>query len=117
MLYLYLGYVVTQLYALVGVFSKNTVAASAIFFSLVVFAIWSFVPTLGYAFAKAIGAHGHSNKVTLLVVGIIIALIENSLTYFNVLNDQQHYIGTTIVFVLFFFCAFLPLNIKQKSSL
>jgi len=53
--------IATQLYAIIGVFSKNTVAASAIFFSLVVFAIWSFIPILGYAFAKGIGAHGHTN--------------------------------------------------------
>ena len=36
MLYLYLGYVVTQLYAIAEVFSKNTLALSALLFSLVV---------------------------------------------------------------------------------
>jgi len=117
MLYLYLGYVVSQLYAIIGVFTKNTVAASAMFFSLVVFVIWSFIPILGYAFAKAIGAHGHTNRVTLLVVGISIALIENGLTYFNLLTQQQHNIATTIVFSLFFLCAYFPLNTKEKLSL
>ena len=114
MLYLYLGYVVIQLYAIVDVFSKNTIAPSAIFFSLVVFVIWSFIPILGYAFAKAIGAHGHTNKITLLVSGIIIALIENGLTYFNLLSDKQYNIGTSIVFLLFFLIAYLPLSTKEK---
>ncbi|PKI13205.1 hypothetical protein [Colwellia sp. 12G3] len=115
MLYLYLGYVVIQLYAIVGVFSKNTVAASAVFFSFVVFVIWSFIPILGYAFAKAIGARGHSNKVTLLVSGILIALIENALTYFNLLTHKQYNIGTIIVFLLFFLVAYLP-RYKEKTS-
>ena len=115
MLYLYLGYVVIQLYAIVGVFSKNTVAASAMFFSLVVFVIWSFIPILGYALAKAIGAHGHNNKLTLFVSAIIIALIENGLTYFNLLSNKQYNIGTTIVFLLFFLVAYIPLA-KQKVS-
>jgi len=117
MLYLYLGYVVTQLYAIIGVFTKNTVAASAIFFSLVVFVIWSFIPILGYAFAKAIGAPGQTNKVILLMAGISFALIENGLTYFNFLTEQQHNIGTAIVFLLFFLCAYFPLNTKEKLSL
>ncbi|PKG85206.1 hypothetical protein CXF85_06305 [Colwellia sp. 75C3] len=115
MLYLYLGYVVIQLYAIVGVFSKNTLAASALFFSLVVFVIWSFIPILGYALAKAIGAHGHSNKLTLFFSAIIIALIENGLTYFNLLSDKQYNIGTTIVFLLFFLVAYIPLA-KQKIT-
>ncbi len=117
MLYLYLGYVVSQLYAIIGVFTKNTVAASSIFFSLIVFAIWSFIPILGYAFAKAIGAHGHTNPVTLLVLGISIALIENGLTYFNLLTHQQHNISTIIIFILFFLCAYLPLNINNSTRL
>lgn len=53
MLYLYLGYVVTQLYAIAEVFSKNTMAPSALLFSLVVFVIWSFIPVLAYLLAKA----------------------------------------------------------------
>ena len=80
------------------------------------FAIWSkFIPILGYAFAKTIGAHGQTNKVTLLVAGISIALIENGLIYFNLLSQQQHNIGTAIVFLLFFLCAYLPLNTKKAS--
>lgn len=115
MLYLYLGYVVTQFYAIADVFSKNTVAPSAIFFSLVVFVIWSFIPLLGYLFAKSIGAKGHANKPTLLIAGIVVALIENSLTYFNLLSDKQFNIGTGIVFLLFLLIAYLPLN-KQKMA-
>ena len=105
---------IRQLYAIVDVFSKNTVAASAIFFSLVVFIIWSFIPVLGYLLAKAIGAKGNANRSSLLIAGIIVALIENGLQYFNILNNKQLDIGTAVVVVLFFLIAYLPLN-KQKS--
>lgn len=113
MLYLYLGYVVIQLYAIISVFSKNSVATSSVFFSLVVFVIWSFIPILGYEIAKFVGAHGHSNRLTLFISGIIIALIENSLVFFNLLNNKQYNIGTTIVFLLFFLVAYIPRK-KQK---
>jgi len=115
MLYLYLGYVVTQFYSIIDVFSKNNVAASAIFFSLVVFVIWSFIPVLGYPIARAVGAKGNASKTTLLVAGVAIALTENGLTYFNLLSDKQYNIGTAIVFSLFFFFAYLPLT-KPKPT-
>lgn len=115
MLYLYLGYLVSQLYTVVGVFSKNNVAPSAIFFSLVVFIIWSFIPVLGYLLAKSLGAIGHSNKIFLFTTGVAIALIENSFSYFNLLSDKQHDIGTAIVFSLFFFIAYIP-QAKQKLA-
>lgn len=117
MLYLYLGYVFTQFYSIVGVFSKNDVAPSAIFFSLLVFIIWSFIPVLGYRIAKAIGAKGYANKVALLISGVVIALIENSFTYFNLLSDKQYNIGTAIVCVLFFMIAYLPLSKPQVAEL
>jgi len=117
MLYLYLGYVVAQFYAIFNVFTKNTVAPSAIFFSLVVFVIWSFIPVIGYAIAKAFGAGGQSNNITLIVSGMIIALIENSLTYFNLLEEQQYNIATAIVFGLFFIVAYLPLSKQKIASL
>lgn len=115
MLYLYLGYVVTQFYSIVGVFSKTTVAPSALFFSLVVFVIWSFIPLMGYLLAKKIGAKGHATKVTLLIAGIVIALIENSLTFFNLINEQHYNIGTALVFFLCFIVAYLPLSKKQND--
>jgi len=114
MLYLYLGYVLTQFYAIAEVFSKNTVAPSAVFFSLIVFVIWSFMPVLGYLFAKAIGAKGFANKSTLLIAGVVVALIENGLVHFNILDDKQLNTGTAIVLLLFFLIAYLPLN-KQKN--
>ncbi len=110
MLYLYLGYVVTQFYSIIDVFLKNSVAPSAIFFSLVVFVIWSFIPVLGYPLAKAIGAKGYADKIPLVFAGIVIALIENGLTYFSLISDKQYNIGTAIVFLLFFMLAYLPIN-------
>jgi hypothetical protein len=99
------------------VFSKNTVAPSAIFFSLIVFVIWSFIPVLGYLFAKVIGAKGYASKVVLFIAGIVIALIENALTYFYLLKEQQYTIATVIVFLLFFLLAYLPINkLKQAKT-
>ena len=117
MLYLYLGYVITQSYAIVGVLSKNDLAPSALLFSLVVFVIWSFLPVLGFVLAKVLGANGYAKKLTLLLAGVSIALIENGLTYFNLLSEQQYNIGTSIVFLLFFLVAYLPLNKQRISSL
>jgi len=115
MLYLYLGYVITQFYAIADVFSSNNIAPSAMFFSLVVFVIWSFIPVLGYTLAKSLGALGHSNKFVLLIAGVTIALIENGFTYFNLLTDKQYDIGTAIVFILFFLFAYLPIK-EQKLT-
>ncbi len=116
MLYLYLGYVVTQFYAIFDVFTKATIAPSAIFFSLIVFIIWSFIPVLGYFFGKMLGARGLANNITLFIAGIVVALIENGLTYFNILNDKQFNIGAAVVLVLFFFIAYLPLNKPPLSK-
>jgi len=116
MLYLYLGYVVTQFYAIVDVFTRNTVAPSAIFFSLIVFVIWSFIPVLGYLLAKTIGAKGYASTLNLFLGGIVIALLENGLTYFNLLSQQQYNIATAIVFFLFFLLAYVPLNKPKLAS-
>ena len=117
MLYLFLGYVITQFYAIAEVFSRTDIAPSAMFFALIVFIIWSFLPVLGYALAKNFGALGHSNHTVLILAGVIIALLENGLSYFNFLSDKQHDIGTAIVFTLFFAFAYLPFKRTELASL
>ena len=80
MLYLYLGYVVTQLYAITEVFSTPP------------------------------GAQGQASKVSLFISGVVIALVEHGFSYLNLLTDKQHAISSAIVFLLFFLVAYLPLN-------
>ncbi len=116
MWYLYLGYVVIQFYAIADVFSRNSLAASAVVFSIAVFFIWSFIPMLGYILAKALGAKGHAKSLPLLLCGVAIALSENGLTYFNLISEQQYNIGTAMVFLLCFVIAYLPLNKHETVS-
>jgi len=116
MWYLYLGYVVIQFYAIADVFSRNSLAASAVLFSIVVFIIWSFIPMLGYILAKALGAKGYAKRIPLLLCGVIIGLSENALTYFNLIAEKQYNIGTALVFILCFVIAYLPLNRQELAS-
>ena len=116
MWYLYLGYVVIQFYAIADVFSRNSLAASAVLFSIAVFIIWSFTPMLGYLLAKALGAKGYAKKIPLLLCGVIIGLSENALTYFNLIAEKQYNIGTALVFILCFVIAYLPLNRQELAS-
>ena len=85
MLALYFGYLLVQTYGIIDVFMKNTIAPSAAFFSIIVFLIWSFIPLLGYAAAKALGAKGIASKPLLVILGICIALFENSWFYFEII--------------------------------
>lgn len=117
MFYLFLGYVITQFYAIAEVFASNNIAPSAMFFALIVFIIWSFIPVLGYALARKLKAPGYSNKMILIGAGITIALFENGLTYFNFLTDAQHDIGTAIVFSLFFAFAYSNKFIGAEQKL
>ncbi|KGJ94364.1 hypothetical protein [Colwellia psychrerythraea] len=116
MWYLYLGYVVIQFYAIIDVFSRNSLAVSAVLFSIVVFIIWSFIPILGYILAKALGAKGYAKRIPLLLCGVIIGLSENALTYFNLIAEKQYNIGTALVFILCFVIAYLPLNRQELAS-
>ncbi len=109
-LYLYLGYFLVKLYSVVGVLSQQKLAFSALFFSIVVFFVWSFIPVLAYLFAKLIGAKGRSSAKVLFVIGASAALLENALFYFNVLTPYQGDRGTLIVMGIFFITAYFSLK-------
>ena len=108
-LYLYLGYLLVKLYSVIGVLSQEKIALSALFISIVVFFIWSFIPVLAYLFAKLIGAKGRSSAKALFVIGASAALLENALFYFNVLTPYQGDRGTLIVMGIFFITAYFSL--------
>jgi hypothetical protein len=71
---------------------------------------------LGYVLAKALGAKGYAKRLSLLLCGVIIALSENALTYFNLIAEKQYNIGTVLVFILCFVIAYLPLNKQVVAS-
>ena len=86
------------------------------FFSIVVVFLWSFIPFIGYWVAKLFKANGKTSKYTLLVFGIGIGIIENSLFYFNCLTNEQSIIGTIIVFFLFFIVAYISTNKTEVNG-
>lgn len=114
MLPLYYGYLVFQLYLVFGLFFKVSISASAVFFSVIVFFIWTFMPILGYALAKLLGAKGENSPKILFAIGLIIGLVEQAWFYFNISIRDQSNISTFIVFLLFFAVAFI--SFPQKAS-
>lgn len=116
MLYLYLGYFVVQFIPLIERLFFSNISISAMFFSIVVFFLWSFIPMLGYLLAKLLKANGNLNKYFLFGFGAGAGLIENGLYYFDILTHDENVIVTLLVCLLFFICAFITLD-KRKFRL
>lgn len=113
-MYLYLGYLLVLLYSLMNKLWQANMPISAVFFSIVVFFIWSFVPVSGYWLAKLCKAGGQASSTALFVFGASIGLLEKGLYYFAILTKTQNTIGTLIVFILFFAVAYISINkVKQ----
>ncbi len=109
MLYLYLGYIFAQSYAVIEKLVTESISALAIFFSIVVFIIWSTFPVAGYLLAKAFKARGNLNNKALLASGFALGFVENILFHFNILPYGWESAGTFIVFGLSFGLAFVYL--------
>ncbi|MEW6991704.1 hypothetical protein AADZ91_13605 [Colwelliaceae bacterium 6441] len=108
MLYLYLGYLFIQSFPVVKKLTNESIAPTAVFFSLIVFLIWSFIPVLGYTFACLIKQTKQQTTTILLIYGALVALIENSLFYFNILTYEENILSTLLSALLFFVVAFMP---------
>ena len=109
MLYLYLGYVLAQLYAVIEKLLTESISPVAMFFSIVVFIIWSTFPVAGYLLAKAFKAKGNLSNKALLASGFALGFVENILFHFNILPYGWESAGTFIVFGLSFGLAFVYL--------
>ena len=109
MLYLYLGYVLAQLYAVIEKLLTESISPVAMFFSIVVFIIWSTFPVVGYLLANAFKAKGNLNNKALLASGFALGFVENILFHFNILPYGWESAGTFIVFGLSFGLAFVYL--------
>ncbi len=107
MWYLYLGYIVAQSYAVIEKLIFSSITPLAMFFSLVVFFIWSTFPVAGYLLAKICRAPGYLNNKVLLGCGFVLGFVENILFHFNLLTYGQETLGTFIVFCLSFILAFI----------
>jgi len=120
MLYLFLGYASVQSYSFIKVLAGSNYPLSVFIFSLAVFLIWSFIPVLGYFFAKLIGAKGKSHKFALLVFGLSAGLFEKALYHFDIITFNGDMLGTIIVGILLFCSAFIsikpPTNNKQTIT-
>ncbi len=120
MIPLYLGYLIFQLYLVIGLFFKVSISASAVFFSVIVFLIWTFLPLAGYLIAKLLGARGTATNRVLFCFGLTIGALEQAWFYFNITSQEQGNLSTFIVFVLFFCVAYISLptdKATEKESL
>ena len=116
MLYLYIGYILAQSYAVIEKLVVSNIAPLAMFFSVVVFIIWSVFPVVGYLLAKVCKANGNLNNKTLMVCGLVLGCVENVLFHFNILTYGQESLGTLIVFCLSFALAYVSLNKKLQQG-
>jgi len=114
--YLYFGYLFFNFLILLNKLLHENITTSAVLFSVAVIFIWSFIPFIGYLVAKILKANTKNNKYILLFLGFGIGLFERSLFYFDVLTHKQTFIGTIIVFLLFFLIAYLPTKSSNKES-
>ena len=110
MLYLYLGYIFAQSYAVTEKLVTASISPLAIFFSIVVFIIWSIFPVAGYLLAKVFKAKGNLNNKALLASGFALGFVENILFHFNILPYGWESAGTFIVFGMSFGLAFICLT-------
>lgn len=113
MLYLYFGYFVVQFIPLIERLFFSNISILAMFFSVVVFFLWSFIPVLGYLLAKILKANGNLNKYFLFAFGAGAGLIENGLYYFDILTYDENVLVTLLVCMLFFICAYIS---KDKTK-
>ncbi|WP_085299352.1 hypothetical protein [Cognaticolwellia mytili] len=110
MLYLYLGYILAQTFAVIEKLMTATMSPLALFFSIVAFVIWSAFPMLGYLLAKVFKAKGNLNNKTLLASGFALGFVENILFHFDILPYGWEGAGTFIVATLAFCLAFVCLT-------
>lgn len=107
MLYLYLGYLCTQLYSTYTVIAKTPMSVTALIFSVSVFLIWGFVPVIGYVFAKMINAKGRASSIFMLGFGLFAGILENALFYFDILTNDEVFLGLVLVGIMFFIIAYI----------
>ncbi len=110
MWYLYAGFVSVQLYNALKVLLFTSASASAIFFSVIVFIIWTVLPVSAYAIAKLCGGRSNYKPWVLIVLGAAIALIEKLIFHLGLFGKDEFALGMGFAAILFFILAYSPNN-------
>ena len=117
MLYLYLGFLLTQSPVVIKVIYNANIPLLTIAFSIIVFMIWSLFPILGFALGKGVGklinVKTYCNKYILFTLGCSISIIEQALFHFEILSQKDGYAAMLVTASLFFGAAFVSLSRKQ----
>ncbi len=108
--YLYLGFLLGQSFSVVQVIYNASIPLLTIVFSIVVFLTWSFLPLMGYALARLLGAQLKYTKYWLIALGLMISLIEQVIYYYDVTTSKDGYATILVTASLFFAVAYLPLS-------
>lgn len=116
MFYLYFGYVIAQSISVIEKFSVSNISASAAFFSIIVFLIWSFFPITGYLVAKLFKAQGQLSSMMLFIFGIGLGVVERSLYYLEVLAYGEENTSLAIAFALSVVIGFISINAKKQHK-
>ncbi len=110
MLYLYFGFLIGQSFPVIKTLYNANLPLLAVGFSIAVFIIWTFVPTLGYLLAKLTGAKPTYNRLTLFILGAIVCIFEKVLFHFDILTTTDGYLPFIISAICFFIIAYVPIN-------
>jgi len=114
MIYLYLGYLSTQIYSTYSVIVDASMPFSALIFSIVVLLIFSFIPILGYVIGYMYGFRHRFSNLQLLLIGCGIGWVENAFFYFELFNRNQLEMVLLIATITFFAVNFININKKAK---
>lgn len=124
MLYLYLGFLLTQSHSVINVIYAADIPLITVIFSIVVFLIWSLFPVLGYGLAsviryrlikaKLVQEKASLHKYRLFALGCSISLIEQGLFHFDILSRKDGYAAMLVTTGLFFATAFLSHKPKDN---
>jgi len=67
------------------------------------------VPVIGYVRAKILKAKGQASKIFMLGFGLCVGILENALFYFDILTNDEEFLGLVLVGIMFFIIAFIKL--------
>lgn len=110
MLYLYLGFLISQIFPVFKTLYNAGLPPLAVAFSIAVFLTWTFVPTLGYLAAKLTGAKPRYKGVTLFFLGVAVCMLDKLLFHFDILKPSDGFLPFIISAVIFFVIAYIPSN-------
>lgn len=116
MFFLYLGFMLGQSYSVIQVIYQADLPLLTILFSILVFLIWSFIPVLGYVFARYFFGRPILNRWQLSAAGLMISLFEKSLYSLELVTRQDGYLSIAVTSGLFLALGLIPFFAKLKIN-